>query len=60
MECKNLEANPKYRTIWTQAYGKELGRLAHGLPNIFNGIDTIKFIHKYDVPTKRCKDVTYG
>ena len=60
MEYKHLVANPKYRTIWTQAYGKELGRLAQGLPNIVDGTDTIKFIHKHDVPTERCKDVTYG
>jgi hypothetical protein len=60
MEYKHLVANPKYRTIWTQAYGKELGRLAQGLPNIVDGTDTIKFIHKHDVPTERFKDVTYG
>ena len=58
MEYKHLVANPKYRTIWTQAYGKELGRLAQGLPNIVDGTDTIKFIHKHDVPTERCKKMS--
>ncbi len=35
MEYKHLAANPKHCTIWTRAYGKELGCLVQGLPNIF-------------------------
>ena len=60
MEYRHLVANPKYREIYKPAYGKELGRLAQGIPGIVQGTDTIVFIHKNEVPSDRWKDVTYG
>ena len=60
MEYRHLLANPKYRPIWKPAYGKELGRLAQGIPGVVEGTDTIVFIEKKEVPHDRWKDVTYG
>ena len=53
-------ACPEYREVWGSAYGKELGRLAQGLPGICEDTDTIDFIHKHEVPSDHFKDVTYG
>jgi hypothetical protein len=50
MEYRHLLANPKYWDTWKNAYGKELGQLAQGLPGIVNGTNTIAFIHKTSVP----------
>eukprot|EP00804_Cyclotella_cryptica_P029607 CCRYP_017301-RA/>CCRYP_017301-RA protein AED:0.20 eAED:0.20 QI:0/0/0/1/0.2/0.16/6/0/602 len=52
--------DPKYSTIWKKAYGKELGRLAQGIPGIVQGTNTIVFIAQDDVPPDRRRDVTYG
>jgi len=60
MEYRHLLSNPKYCDTWKNAYGKELGRLAQGLPGIVKGTDTIVYIPKADVPHDRWKDVTYG
>eukprot|EP00804_Cyclotella_cryptica_P017098 CCRYP_003348-RA/>CCRYP_003348-RA protein AED:0.29 eAED:0.29 QI:0/0/0/1/1/1/2/0/539 len=60
MEYRHLVASPKYRDTWKNAYGKELGRLAQGLPSIFKGTDTIVFIQRTHVPQDRWKDVMYG
>ena len=39
----------------------EFGRLANGVGGrIKNPTNTIKFIHKHEVPKDRRKDVTYG
>ena len=51
MEYRHLIKDPKYSTIWRKAYGKELGRLAQGIPGIVQGTNTIVFIAKDDVPT---------
>ena len=60
MEYRHLVSNPKYRDTWKNAYGKELGRLAQGLPGIVQGTNTIVFIRRADVPPDRWKDTTYG
>eukprot|EP00804_Cyclotella_cryptica_P016361 CCRYP_009916-RA/>CCRYP_009916-RA protein AED:0.68 eAED:0.37 QI:0/0/0/1/1/1/2/0/308 len=60
MEYRHLVSNPKYRDTWKNAYGKELGQLAQGLPGIVKGANTIVFIHKTNVPQDRRKDVMYG
>ena len=60
MEYQHLLSNPKYCDTWKNAYGKELGPLAQGLPGIVKGTDTIVYIHKSDVPQDHWKDVTYG
>eukprot|EP00804_Cyclotella_cryptica_P009655 CCRYP_011199-RA/>CCRYP_011199-RA protein AED:0.40 eAED:0.40 QI:0/-1/0/1/-1/1/1/0/244 len=60
MEYRHLVANPKYCDTWKNAYGKELGRLAQGLPGIIKGTNTIVFIQRTHIPQERWKDVTYG
>eukprot|EP00804_Cyclotella_cryptica_P008108 CCRYP_004594-RA/>CCRYP_004594-RA protein AED:0.30 eAED:0.28 QI:0/0/0/1/0/0.5/2/0/866 len=60
MEYRHLIKDPKYSTTWRKAYGKELGRLAQGIPGLVQGTNTIVFIAKDDVPTDRRRDVTYG
>jgi len=60
MEYRHLIKHPKYSTIWKKAYGKELGRLAQGIPGTVQGTDTMVFITKHDIPVDRRRDVTYG
>ena len=60
MEYRHLIANPKYQQIWSNAYGKELGRLTQGIPGIVDGTNTISFIDKSNIPADRWQDVTYG
>jgi hypothetical protein len=60
MEYRHLIKNPKYCTTWKNAYGKELGRLAQGIPGTVQGTNTIVFISPNQVPPNRQKDVTYG
>ena len=60
MEYRHLIGNPKYRELWKNSYGNELGRLAQGMPGRVEGTDTIFFIHKKDVPAHRWQDITYG
>eukprot|EP00804_Cyclotella_cryptica_P000163 CCRYP_017463-RA/>CCRYP_017463-RA protein AED:0.42 eAED:0.49 QI:0/-1/0/1/-1/0/1/0/288 len=60
LEYRYLIKNPKYCTIWKNAYGKELGRLAQGIPGTVKGTNTIVFIAYNEIPPQRRKDVTYG
>eukprot|EP00804_Cyclotella_cryptica_P031066 CCRYP_015981-RA/>CCRYP_015981-RA protein AED:0.30 eAED:0.30 QI:0/0/0/1/1/1/3/0/511 len=60
LEYRHLIKNPKYCTIWKNAYGKELGRLAQGIPGTVKGTNTIVFIAYNEIPPQRRKDVTYG
>ena len=60
MEYRHLIANPKYRPIWKPAYGKEIGRLAQGIPGVVEGTNTMVFIPRNEVPEDRWRDVTYG
>ena len=60
MEYRHLLADPKYRDIYSKAFGKEVGRLAQGLPNGVKGTDTITFIYKDQVPEDEWKNVTYA
>ena len=60
MEYRHLLANPKYRATWSKAYGKEIGRLAQGIPGEVEGTNTITFIDKSHIPENRWRDVTYG
>ena len=55
-----ISRTPEMRATWMGALGKEVGRLAQGLPGVVEGTDTMCFIHKHEVPMERFKDVTYG
>ena len=46
MEYRHLIGNPKYREIWGQAYGNELGRLAQGMEGLVKGTNKSFFISK--------------
>ena len=59
LEYRYLIRNPHYRETWSGAFGKEVGRLAQGLPGVVEGTDTIEFITREDVPRNRIKDCTY-
>eukprot|EP00804_Cyclotella_cryptica_P026336 CCRYP_007671-RA/>CCRYP_007671-RA protein AED:0.18 eAED:0.21 QI:0/0/0/1/0/0.33/3/0/1086 len=59
LEYCHLIKNPQYCTIWKNAYGKELGRLAQGIPGTVKGTNTIVFIAYNEIPLQRRKDVTY-
>eukprot|EP00804_Cyclotella_cryptica_P002823 CCRYP_009357-RB/>CCRYP_009357-RB protein AED:0.24 eAED:0.24 QI:0/0/0/1/0/0/2/0/561 len=60
LEYRHLIKNPKYRTIWKNTYGKELGCLAQGIPVTVHGTNTIVFIAPNQIPPTCGKDVTYG
>ena len=50
MEMRYLMKNPKYRELWGKSYRNELGHLAQGRPGQVEGIETILFIDKQDIP----------
>eukprot|EP00804_Cyclotella_cryptica_P027157 CCRYP_016091-RA/>CCRYP_016091-RA protein AED:0.31 eAED:0.28 QI:0/0/0/1/1/1/2/0/527 len=60
LEYRHLIKNLKYCTIWKNAYGKELGRLAQGIPGTVKGTNTIVFLAHNQIPPHCRKDVTYG
>eukprot|EP00804_Cyclotella_cryptica_P006953 CCRYP_007095-RA/>CCRYP_007095-RA protein AED:0.38 eAED:0.31 QI:0/0/0/1/0/0/3/0/325 len=60
LEYRLLFENPKYCTTWKNAYGKELGRLAQGIPGTVQGTNTIVFITPNQIPPNCQRDVTYG
>ncbi|KAL7523277.1 hypothetical protein ACHAXR_000105 [Thalassiosira sp. AJA248-18] len=60
LQYRHLINRPEYREVWGKAYGKELGRLAQGIPGVVDGTDTLDFIRKDEIPFDRRKDVTYG
>ena len=58
LEYRHLITRPKYKEVWGDAYGKEVGRLAQGIPGKVEGTNTLFFIRKDEVPADRVKDVT--
>ena len=59
MKCRHLMKSPNYCQLYGTSYGKDLGKIAQGIPGPVKGTDTICFIGNYNVTTTRCKDVTY-
>jgi hypothetical protein len=60
MTYRQLITHPKTKVVWNHSSANEFGRLAQGIGGRIKGTDTIRFIHKEDVPKDRLKDVTYG
>ena len=60
LEYRHLAKHPRHRETWRPAFGKEIGRLAQGLPGVTDGTDTIDFIPKSEVPSDRMRDCTYA
>jgi hypothetical protein len=59
LEYRHLMRHSRHKEVWGPAFGKEIGRLAQGLPGIVKGTDTLDFVFKNDVPKNRLKDCTY-
>ena len=60
LNYRQLLRHPKYKKGWRIWSANEFGRLANGVGGRIKGTNTIKFIHKHEVPKNRLKDVTYG
>ena len=59
MEYRHLMKSTKYCQLYGTSYGKELGKRAQGMPGLVEGTETIFFSETSNVPTTRCKYVTY-
>jgi hypothetical protein len=59
LEYRQLIKRPKYRDVWSKAFGKEIGRLAQGQKGVVEGTNCIFFIPSNEVPMDRKKDITY-
>ena len=59
LEYRQLLKHPRFRDIWNRSGADEFGRLAQGIKGRVKATDTIRFIHKHEVPADRFKDVTY-
>ena len=60
MEIQHLLANPKFKELWGKSYTTELARLAHGIPGVSKGTNTIVLVKRNDIPIDRQRDTTYG
>ena len=58
LKYRHLITRPKYKVVWGDAYGKEIGRLAQGIPGHVDGTNTMFFVNKSEVSADRFKDVT--
>ena len=51
LNYRQLMKNPKYRKEWSILSANEFGRLANGVGGRIKGTNTIKFIHRHEVPS---------
>ena len=59
LKYRQLLHHLKYKAVWNPSAANEFGRLAQGIGGRVKGTDTVRFIHKHEVPADRFKDVTY-
>eukprot|EP00804_Cyclotella_cryptica_P004359 CCRYP_017999-RA/>CCRYP_017999-RA protein AED:0.23 eAED:0.24 QI:0/0/0/1/0/0/4/0/900 len=59
LEYRQLLKHPRFKDVWNRSAADKFGRLAQGVGGRVKGTDTIRFIHKHEVPQNRFKDVTY-
>jgi hypothetical protein len=59
LEYRQLLKHPKFQEVWSRSAADEFGRLAQGIKGRVKATDTIRFIHKHEIPEDRFKDVTY-
>jgi hypothetical protein len=59
LEYRTLLKHPRFKEVWSRSAADEFGRLAQGIGGRVKGTDTIRFIHKHQIPQDRFKDVTY-
>ena len=50
----------QFREAWGKSYGKKLGLLSYIMPIQVNGMNTIVFIYKQDIPSNQFKHFTNG
>ena len=50
MEYRHLISEPATREVWEKSPANEFGRLMKGLKRGIQGIETMKFIQKHEVP----------
>ena len=60
LEYRHLVKHPNNKKIWGRTFGKEVARLAQGLPGIVEVNNTLNFISKHEIPSDRFKDVIYA
>lgn len=60
LEYWQLIKRPKFRDVWSKAFGREIGRLAQGQKGIVEGTDAIFFKAMDEVPPERQKYITYA
>ena len=60
LNYRQLRKNLKYKKGWDISSANEFGRLVNGVGGRVKGTNTIKFVHRHEVPKQRMKDVTYG
>jgi hypothetical protein len=51
--------HPRFKNVRNKSAADEFGRLAQGIGGRIKGTDTIRFIHKHEIPADRLKDLTY-
>ncbi len=59
LEYRRLLKHPHFKDVWNKLAADEFGRLAQGIGGRIKGTDTIRFIHKREIPADRLQDVTY-
>ena len=62
LEYRHLMKNPKYKKIWGNSFGNEVGRLTQGMPGRISkekGTNTMFFVKQNEIPQDRQRDVTY-
>ena len=59
LEYRHPIKHPKFKDDWGYSFWNKIGRLAQGMPERNTGTNTIKFIHKSEMPADRWKDVAH-
>ena len=59
LEYRQLLKHERFKEVWNRSAADEFGRLAQGIGGRIKGTDTIRFIHKHEIPADRFRDVTY-
>ena len=60
LEYRHLIKQTHHKKVWGSAFGREVGRLSQGLPDIVKGTDTLNLIFKNEIPANSFKDITYA
>ena len=50
LEYRQLSKHPQCKQTWQHSYGNEIGRLAQGMSGQVQGMNTVFFVHKQDIP----------